>query len=72
MTFRCAVREKTNGVMRQINPGKVDAFFRAIESVTGLDRPIAEATLHSGRHIDHPHYEFVAEPINPFDPVRLA
>ena len=63
---RYYVLEKTTGTRRQIDPEKVDAFFRAIESVTGLDKAIAVPILHGGNPIEHPLYRFTAENINPF------
>lgn len=69
--FNYFVVERPGGERRQIAPDKVDAFFRGVESVTGLDRSAAEAILHGGLPINHPDYIFLAWRMNPFDPVRI-
>jgi hypothetical protein len=65
------VLEKETGDNRQIAPDKVDAFFRAVESVTGLDRAIAAPILNGGNPIEHPLYRFTARDVNPFLPVKI-
>ncbi len=36
----------------------VDAFFRLIADLTGLDRPMASTIMQSGQTVDHPVYSF--------------
>jgi hypothetical protein len=38
----------------------VDAYFRNIELLTDLDRPMAETIMHGGHNIVHPRYLFWA------------
>lgn len=54
---------KSSGCRLEIdpNPQAQKEFFRIIETVTGLDRKIAEALLDHGKPIDHPGYFFSRE-----------
>lgn len=49
--FQVTLRD---GTQRIIRPEDEASFFRAIENLTGLDQPMAEAILLSGKPIRHP------------------
>ncbi len=48
---------------RPVPRGQLDRYFASIESLTGLDRAMAEAILASGRPIEHPEAIFSYEPV---------
>jgi hypothetical protein len=51
----------TSGQTREFADAELDAYFRLIEALTGLDRAIAECILRSGQTIDHPTREFFSD-----------
>jgi hypothetical protein len=50
----------------EVNPLRLDEFFLMIALITKLERPDAEAILHSGGHIRHPRAVFYAVPLEGF------
>lgn len=48
---------KETGQKFQVSPKNEDRFFKAIESLTSLDRAIAKSILEQ-RPIEHPSYRF--------------
>jgi hypothetical protein len=71
MMWRYVVRDKATGKVDQIDPKKVDMFFKVVEDTFCLTRPIAEAILHDGQKIENARVTVWAEAINPFSPARL-
>jgi hypothetical protein len=45
-------------VVKHVPAHQEDDFFQAIETLTGLDRAIAQGFLDAGKPIDHPSYTF--------------
>ena len=59
--MRYFMRLKGGATSESTTPDQVNTYFRIIESLTGLDRAMAETILRSGQAIDHPEREWFSD-----------